>query len=416
MKNNDTSNSNDLSIKPYELKKKIDRGEDIFILDVRNLEEHESWKISYDKYPDSHLIPIDNLSLPQSLRQIPQNKEIVTFCARGNRSMNAAKILSKYGYKVKSIEGGLNGWSNVYDIAIIVHKNSSIKIWQIRRISKGCISYLIACSLNRSAILIDATCEIDSVINDILNENNLKLTKVLDTHVHADHLSGATRLAKKYGSVIYLSSLEDYNIKNSDHSLNFKFISDGDTIQIENEVYLEAVHTPGHTNGSLSLKLQNKLDNISEKEENKKNEEEKENHFIKKDKNNMYFFVGDTIFINGVGRPDLHDKTKELAHQLFNTYQKKIMNLPEETIILSSHYNDTFEHEKPVYDTIKSIKQKINVLSASEEEFNKFFTENISPRPVNYKEITHINKHMIKCDEIEQKDIEAGPNSCGIVK
>ncbi|HEY0579289.1 MAG TPA: rhodanese-like domain-containing protein, partial [Candidatus Nitrosocosmicus sp.] len=79
--------SEDLSIKPNELKKKIDQGENIFILDVRNAEEHKSWKISYDRYPDSQLIPLDELSSPGSLKKIPEDKEIITFCARGNRSM-----------------------------------------------------------------------------------------------------------------------------------------------------------------------------------------------------------------------------------------------------------------------------------------------------------------------------------------
>ena len=166
--------SDDLSIKPNELKKKIDEGEDIFILDVRNTEEHKSWKISYDRYPDSQLIPIDELPSLESLKKIPKDKEIITFCARGNRSMDAAKILSKYGYKVKSIEGGLNGWNTVYDLSLITQKNSLINIWQIRRISKGCISYLICNTLTKDALVIDATCEIDSIISNILNENNLQ--------------------------------------------------------------------------------------------------------------------------------------------------------------------------------------------------------------------------------------------------
>ena len=78
----------------------------------------------------------------------------------------------------------------------------------------------------------------------------------------------------------------------------------------------------------------------------------------------MFVFVGDTLFINGVGRPDLHGKTDEFAHKLFNTYQQKVLILPDEAIILPSHHSGIFEHEKPISDTVKSIKQKINLLSA----------------------------------------------------
>lgn len=399
--------SDDLLIKPNELKKKIDKEEDIFILDVRDHEEHNSWKISYDKHHDSLVIPIDNLSSPQSLEQIPKDKEIVAFCARGNRSMSAAKMLSKHGYKVKSVEGGLEGWNTVYDVALVTDRDSPIDIWQIRRISKGCISYLVASSHNKNAIVIDATCEVDNAISKIISENSLKLTKVVDTHIHADHLSGSTRLAKKYGSVIYLSSLEDYNTKNNIHGLNFQLISNGDTIKIDEEFTLEAIHTPGHTNGSISLKLQKRTDDFVENG----NESVKKNRY-----NNLYIFVGDTIFANGIGRPDLHNKTEEFSHQLFNTYRQKILNLPKETIVLSAHYSDTFEHEKPVYETIKSIYQNTDLLSVPEVEFVKFVTENIPPRPTNYEKITSINKQMISCDEIEQKHIESGPNACGIMK
>jgi glyoxylase-like metal-dependent hydrolase (beta-lactamase superfamily II)/rhodanese-related sulfurtransferase len=401
-------NSDDLLIKPNELKKKIDKEEDIFILDVRDHEEHKSWKISYDKHHDSLVIPIDDLSSPQSLEQIPKDKEIVAFCARGNRSMSAAKMLSKHGYKVKSVEGGLAGWNTVYDVALVTDKNSSIDIWQIRRVSKGCISYLVASSHNKNAIVIDATCEVDNAISNIISENSLKLTKVVDTHIHADHLSGSTRLTKRYGSVIYLSSLEGYNTKNNNiHGLNFQLISNDDAIKIDEEFILEAIHTPGHTNGSISLKLKKRTDNFVE---------EGNNPIKKNQNNNLYIFVGDTIFVNGIGRPDLHNKTEEFAHQLFNTYHQKILNLPKETIVLPAHYSEAFEHEKPVYETIKSIHQNIDLLSVPEVEFVKFVTDNIPPRPTNYEKIISINKQMISCDEIEQNDIESGPNSCGIMK
>src|SRR5918994_3554092 len=105
--NDKNKNDNNLQIKPTELKRKIDSGENIFILDVRNPEEHESWKVSYDKYPDTLVIPIDALTSPEMIKQIPKDKQVVTFCGHGNRSMRAAKILSEKGYDARSIEGGL---------------------------------------------------------------------------------------------------------------------------------------------------------------------------------------------------------------------------------------------------------------------------------------------------------------------
>lgn len=406
--NKDNSNNNSLlQIKPDDLKKRIDKGDDIFILDVRTPEEHKSWKVSYDRYQDSSVIPIDSLSSVDSLKQIPKDKEIITFCGHGNRSMAAAKTLSELGYNAKSIVGGLDGWNSVYDIASISDMDSSpVRIWQIRRLSKGCMSYMVASTYDKSAIVIDATCEIDKAISKIVNENGFRITKLIDTHMHADHLSGATRLAKKYGADVYISSLEGYDTKNGTDGMGIKSIRDGDIIQVGDSIVLEAIHTPGHTNGSMSFRLQNSIN---------KTKTNNSNNIDKGNNDNNYLFTGDTLFIDGIGRPDLHNKAQEFTRNLFNIYHQKILNLPHETLILPAHFGGIFEHQKLISNTIKSIKQEINLLSASEVEFIKFITGNTSlPQPMNYEEIISINKNMTLCDTIEQKDIEAGPNSCGI--
>ncbi len=413
--NKDNSNSNNslLQIKPDDLKKRIDEGKDIFILDVRTPEEHKSWKVSYDRYQDSSVIPIDALSSDDSLKQIPKDKEIVTFCGHGNRSMTAAKMLSALGHNAKSIEGGLDGWNSVYDIASISDMGSSpVRIWQIRRLSKGCMSYMVASAYDKSAIVIDATCEIDKAISKILNENDLHITKVIDTHMHADHLSGTTRLAKIYGAEVYISSLEGYDTKNDgggSNRLSFKSIRDGDIIQVGEGVVLEAIHTPGHTNGSISFRLQNEIKKTKTKTTSSSNN-------IDKDRNhNDYLFTGDTLFVDGIGRPDLHNKAEEFTQNLYNTYHQKILNLPDETLILPAHFSGSFEHQKLISNTINSMKQKINLLSASEAEFIKFVIGSTpSTQPMNYEKIISINKNMTLCDTIKQKDIEAGPNACGI--
>jgi glyoxylase-like metal-dependent hydrolase (beta-lactamase superfamily II)/rhodanese-related sulfurtransferase len=408
--NKDNSNNSLLQIKPDDLKKRIDEGKDIFILDVRTPEEHKSWKVSYDRYQDSSVIPIDALSSPDSLKQIPKDKEIVTFCGHGNRSMVAAKMLSALGHNAKSIEGGLDGWNSVYDIASISDMGSSpVRIWQIRRLSKGCISYMVASTYDKSTIVIDATCKIDNVISKIVNENELRITKVTDTHMHADHLSGATRLAKIYGAEVYTSSLEGYNTKNDGRGnrLSFKSIRDGDIIQVGDGVVLEAIHTPGHTNGSISFRLQNEINKT--KTTNSSNNIDKDSNY------NDYLFTGDTLFVDGIGRPDLHNKAEEFTRNLFKTYHQKILNLPDETLILPAHFSGSFEHQKLISNTINSMKQKMNLLSASEAEFIKFVTGSTpSTQPMNYEKIISINKNMTLCDTIEQKDIEAGPNACGI--
>jgi glyoxylase-like metal-dependent hydrolase (beta-lactamase superfamily II)/rhodanese-related sulfurtransferase len=402
----DDKNKNDpnLKIKPTELKGKIDNGEDIFILDVRDSKEHEPWKVSYDRYQDTAVIPLNDLSSPEALKQIPRDKEVVTFCGHGNRSMGAAKILSEKGYNVKTIEGGLDGWNTVNDTAPVTNAGSSVNIWQIRRISKGCMSYVVASHSDRKSVIIDATCGIDKAVDNLVNENDLEITTLIETHMHADHLSGATKLAKKYGSSVYISSLEQYMTKSAnDDGININLIKTGDKITVGDGLVLEAIHTPGHTNGSICLILQ--VNGVTKKINN--------SFESKKDNTHIYLFTGDTLFVDGIGRPDLHNKAEEFTHHLYNSYQTKILNLPDETLILPAHFSASFEHSKPIFSTIKSIKEGLELLSTPEDKFVKFVTTNLPPQPMNHEKIVSINKNMISCDSVEHS-IEAGPNSCGI--
>lgn len=131
---NDDSNSNNknsLVIKPTELKRKMNKGYDIFILDVRGRQEYDMWTISNDNYPDSLVIPIDALASLESLKQIPKNKEVITFCAHGQRSFMAARNLASLGYNVRTVEGGMAGLSRSYDVAEVnLDSNITLKIWQ----------------------------------------------------------------------------------------------------------------------------------------------------------------------------------------------------------------------------------------------------------------------------------------------
>ncbi|MCI0557646.1 MAG: MBL fold metallo-hydrolase, partial [Nitrososphaera sp.] len=192
----------------------MDKGEDVFILDVRTQEEHDAWKLSYDRYQKTPVIPIDKLVNSQNSvgQQIPKDKEIVTLCAHGQRSQMAAQMLSKMGYKARSIKGGMAAWNQVYDVAEVpllspaAQDQKHAKIWQLRRVSKGCMAYVIASG--NAATVIDCTCDLDSSVFRLAEENDLKITNVIDTHMHADHVSGLSSLVKRTGAQAYVSSKE----------------------------------------------------------------------------------------------------------------------------------------------------------------------------------------------------------------
>ncbi|HJT83747.1 MAG TPA: rhodanese-like domain-containing protein [Nitrososphaeraceae archaeon] len=404
-------------IEPEDLKKKIDNDENIFLLDVRTPQEYDAWRISYDKYVNPKLIPVDRLFVndPTLLKEIPKDKEIVTVCAHGNRSLMAANILNQLGYNVKSVKGGMAGWNKVYDVAEIpVPKEAPFQIWQIRRISKGCMGYIISSKEDKLATVIDPSREIYEAFLKTAKDNGLQIIKLLDTHQHADHVSGIVKLIKTITTTTepnaelmsaYFSSLEDYDSSNSQLK-NISFVKDGDRIDIGNKVTLKAIYTPGHTNGSMSFLLDYSISN------NNMNNDINDNN-----PTYSYLFTGDTLFVDGVGRPDLRDQSLKFAELLFDTYHQKILQLHDDTKILPAHFNGTsvaLKHTVPIYETIGAIKKKINLLSMDKNEFIKYITNTVPPRPMNYKTIVSINKKMLPYDEIEMPDLEAGPNSCMI--
>ena len=382
-----------LEIDAQMLKEKMDKGEDVFILDVRTPEEYEAWRLSYDKHAKTPLIPVDRLFGSQKTitDQIPKDKEIVTLCAHGNRSMMAAQLLSQMGYNVKSIRGGMAAWNQVYDVAIVADApESHIRIWQLRRISKGCLSYVVAAG--NTATVIDSTCDLDNSVLKLAEENRLKITNVIDTHMHADHVSGLVSLAKKTGAQAYIGAAEGYKPSTD---ARISQVSDGHRILVGDGVFLTAVHTPGHTEGSTSYSLE-----ISSGA-----------------KSQGYLFTGDTLFVNAVGRPDLRDKASEYAEALHDTYQNKLLKLPGDTLVLPAHFDTstiTIKHGELVADTISSISKNVRFLSMSKEEFVQFMSSSVPPRPANYKMIIQINQELVSCEEINMGDLEAGPNSCAI--
>lgn len=388
-----------LEIEATSLKEKLDKGEDVFILDVRNPDEHKAWKLSYDKYQNSTVIPVDKLSSQESiLDEIPKDKEIVTVCGHGMRSQTAAQMLAKMGYNAKSIKGGMAAWNQVYDVAEvdlghgITGAHQPLGLWQLRRVSKGCMGYVIASGNN--ATVIDSTCELDNSVLRLAEENELKIVNVVDTHMHADHVSGLSTLAKRTGSKAFTSVEEGYELS-TDSGIQALPLRHEQKIPIGDGVSLTAIHTPGHTEGSMTFVLNLRSD--------------------KGQKN--YLFTGDTLFVNAVGRPDLHNKAKEYASKLYDTYQNKILKYPDDSIVLPAHFDTdsiTVKHGELISETIGSIKRKVKLLSISKSEFVEFMASSVPPRPANYEKIIQINKRLTPCDRVKTGDLEEGPNACAI--
>jgi glyoxylase-like metal-dependent hydrolase (beta-lactamase superfamily II)/rhodanese-related sulfurtransferase len=384
-------------ISPKELKTLLDsfsndkehQQQKLLLLDVREPDEFKQWSID-----GSTNIPLSKLSKQESLSTIQKNKKIVTICPRGNRSTIAKYILERYGYNVSSLEGGLKAWSSSFEYATAEYNNidesSKVKLVQFRRIGKGCMSYLL--DSEGDSIVIDPVHPVDDYIQKA-SEIGTKISKVIDTHQHADHISAAKDLAKKIGAIYYQSSYENY----IDNAKGNKQIKEGDIIDV-GKIKIMALYTPGHTNGSISFLVNGVMDNDNN------------------NKNGKLLFSGDTLFVNGIGRPDLRDKSKEFASLLYDTLHNKLFSLSKDVIVFPAHFDKDIQSQQIISSSLGEIEKKgSGFLKLDRQSFIDKVSSMVIPMPSNFKEIIAINSGNKLAPAVEDSfDLEIGPNRCSI--
>ena len=171
-------------------------------------------------------------------------------------------------------------------------------------------TYIIATDKGREALIIDPVIEDTNKYLEILENLKLKLVKVIDTHIHADHITGMNELNKRTNCIRIMGE------KSKSEVIDLK-IKDDEKINIEN-IELRAIYTPGHTDCSYCYLMKDRV------------------------------FTGDTLLINGTGRTDFQNGS---SYDAFDSLFNKLLKLPEKTLVYPAHdYNgkksSTIEAEK----------------------------------------------------------------------
>ncbi|KIC89895.1 MBL fold metallo-hydrolase [Flavihumibacter sp. ZG627] len=352
----------------------LETGKPVNILDIRPLQERTEWFIpgsiyfnAYDKLKAHNNDALQGLHLDKTV-------PVVTFCSGGKTSLIAARLLSEQGFEAYSLQGGMKAWSLAWNTAKLSFPD--FEIIQFRRTGKGCLSYLVAS--NNEAIIIDASLPVDAY-QEFLVKENLTLKHVIETHIHADHLSRSKQLAEDNKATLHLPA---------PNKVNFDFIPvSGTTVFQIGNISIEAIQTPGHTTESTSYLINDKV-----------------------------LLTGDTLFINGVGRPDLkanNDEAMQKSKMLYQSLQK-LLALGDNIIVLPAHTSQPVEFDNiPIQATISNIKKTVGMLQLKEEEFVNTILQRIPPTPDNYLSIVEKN---ITGDfgDINPIDLEAGANRCSI--
>src|SRR5881392_3159925 len=245
-----------LTISTEGLRELLEQGAPVTVLDVRPAAERAEWSVPGSVHADAY--EALRCRDPNALADFhPTNGgRVVTVCAAGRTSMLAAERLRARGLNAVSLEGGMRAWSLAWSTARIV---------QLRRTGKGCLSYLIGS--NGDAAVVDASLD-RQVYHRVADEHGWRICTVLETHLHADHVSRARALAADTGARLCLPTTDRF-------SFEYAPVKEGDIVHV-GAAGLRALHTPGHTPESVCYLLDERA-----------------------------VFTGDTLFLAAVGRPDL---------------------------------------------------------------------------------------------------------------
>ena len=360
-----------------ELRARLARQEPLTVLDVRPDEERTEWSIpgslhvdAYDrlKAGDEHVL--DDVDLPDGV-------PVITVCAAGRTSLIAADLLRRRGINATSLTGGMKAWSLAWNTARVDVPGSTATVIQVRRSGKGCLSYLVGAG-NEPAV-IDASLAPEVYLN-LSAEHGWTITHVLDTHVHADHLSRSRALADQAGTTLHLPAQDRV-------SFSFNPLVDGDNLVV-GDARLRALAVPGHTNESMAYLLDEGA-----------------------------LFTGDTLFLTSVSRPDLEASAAEARERAGALYHslKRLLELTGETIVLPGHISEPIAfNDEPLAAPLERVREQTPLLQQDETTFVETILGRIPPTPPNHQVIVLANEAgTFPAGDVT--DVEAGANRCAVL-
>ena len=356
----------------------METGTPLTILDVRPEGERAEWCIpgslhvdAYDALWAGDPAALDSVSLPL-------DRPVVTVCAAGKTSVLAAQLLRSRGHTAFSLTGGMGAWSGAWNSAEVPSGLPGVQIVQVRRTGKGCLSYIVAS--DSEAAVIDPSVD-PAVYRTIAESRGWTIVSVIETHVHADHLSRAIPLCRATRAVLWMPEQQRV-------SFPYASIRDGQTLPLGSfHDLFTAIRTPGHTEESTCYALRDAA-----------------------------VFTGDTLFLRSVGRPDLEggmSKAESLGRALFRSLCT-LRSLPGGALVLPSHTPSPVGFDGvPLCAPLAQVSRENRLLGLPEDEFVATILARIPPTPPNYISIMQLNESGT-WPEGDTSRLESGSNRCAV--
>lgn len=374
-------------ISPDALARRLEAGEPVHVLDIRAPERLGAGTVDLVPGERFHNVrgSVVRAATDPAAIGLPTDAPIAVVCGHGNSSREVAAHLVGHGLDARSMTGGVAAWMEVVVPRPLPTPPGVDHLVQLDRVGKGALGYAILAG--GEALLVDPPRNVDPALA-VVREAGARVIGVVDTHAHADYVSGGPGLARTIGVPYHLHPADlEYPYDGRTGTVEITPLADGDVLRV-GEVPVTVVHTPGHTEGSVCLRLGD--------------------HAV---------LTGDLLFVASVGRPDLGGKTDAWAPVLWRSLERVRAAWPDPIEILPAHYASEEERARD-----RTVRACLGDLPARNEPFaiadGDAFVAWIRSRagsfPEAYRRIKAVNLGLEDPSPDELTELEAGRNQCAL--
>lgn len=314
-----------------------------------------------------------------------RGRPVAVVCDRGISSRPITALLRRQGFDARSLTGGMLGWMCATARRPVPGLVGLDHLFQLDRVGKGALGYLAI--RGGEALAVDPGRDLSPYL-ELLAANGAALVGVVDTHCHADYLSGGPALAAARRVPYYLhpaDAIDPYGGKPA--RIEFAPLAGG-TELVLGDARFTVEHLPGHTEGSVALRLGDEL-----------------------------VLTGDFLFVASIGRPDLAGRTAAWTELLWQSLQRAKRGWSPAARIFPAHYGGAGERQasRVVEERFGDLRAQNPPLAiANAEEFAAWVGARTTRFPDEYRLIKQANLGLIEVEPGYADELEAGKNQCAL--
>jgi glyoxylase-like metal-dependent hydrolase (beta-lactamase superfamily II)/rhodanese-related sulfurtransferase len=386
-----------------DLNERLERGDDFFVLDVRNREEFAVVRIEGRRELQARNVPyfemleaggaedlvesVERYARAELAADLPRDRPVLAVCAKGDTSQHVAEALARLRYDVTNLAGGMEAWCSFYD-ARRVDGSDGLAIWQVARPARGCLSYVLASG--GRALVVDPARHVRQYV-DLAEEEGYEIDGVIDTHGHADHISGGPALAEELGVPYWLHPYDGVHpLDVLPARVPYRCLGDGMEVPLGDET-VRVLWIPGHTLGNTALHV-----------------------------GRRWLLSGDSIFVRSIARPDLGGKAEAWAPLHFDSLAA-LLELPADTVVLPGHFSARDEADgRGIFaaplGSLRSANEGLRAVGQGRERFVQYILGSLPTFPPEYVDIKRVNAGLLQPDETLARELETGKNLCALAQ